>query len=108
GGIDQGINTTRGVEIASRGGWAELLAQLTTAYAFAGGVGVDDLRNSSFDGLAPTATPRVHNIAPYFYNRYDFGGGFVIGAEASFWATDYLNVMSGRANRYSLFVTFSF
>jgi hypothetical protein len=108
GGIDQGINTTRGVEIAARGGWAELLAQLTTVVAIAGGVGVDDPRNSSFDGLAPTATPRVHNIAPYVYNRYDFGGGFMIGAEAIFWATDYLNVMSGRANRYSLFVTFSF
>lgn len=108
GGIDQGVNTTRGVEIAARGGWAELLAQLTSAYAVAGGISVDDPRNSSFDGLAPTATPRVHNIAPYVFNRYDFGGGFVIGAEAIFWATDYLNVESGRANRYSLFVAFSF
>jgi hypothetical protein len=108
GGIDQGVNTTRGVEIAARGGWAELLANLIGGYFVAAGVGVDDPRNSSFDGLAPTATPRVHNIAPYVYNKYDFGGGFAIGAEAIFWATDYLNVMSGRANRYSLFVTFSF
>ena len=73
-------------------------------------VGIDDPRNSSLTGIAPTATnaPRLVNIAPYAYTRYDFGGGFAIGAEAIFWATDYLTVESGRANRYSLFVTFAF
>src|SRR6185436_8173511 len=65
--IDQGVNTVRGVEIASRGGWAELLAQLTRGYAVAGGIGIDDPRNSSLTGIAPTATnaPRLLNIAPY-------------------------------------------
>ena len=104
GGIDQGINTTRGNEIASRGGWAELVAQLADPYQVAAGVGVDDPRDSSLS----VATQRSHNIAPYLWNKVDFGGGFAIGAEAIFWATDYLNVETGRANRYSLFVTWSF
>lgn len=104
GGIDQGVDVATGKEIVSRGGWAELIAQLADPYAIAGGVGVDDPR----DGTLSVATQRSHNIAPYVYSRYDFGGGFVVGAEAIFWTTDYLGLMSGRANRYSLFVTFSF
>ncbi len=104
GGIDQGINLALGNEIAARGGWAELLAQLADPYSVAVGVGVDDPRNSSLSA----ATQRSHNIAPYIWNRYDFGGGFAIGAEAIFWSTEYLDVRGGRANRYSLFVTYSF
>jgi len=104
GGIDQGINTARGMEIAARGGWAELMVQLADPYSVAAGVGVDDPRDSSLS----VATQRSHNIAPYLWNRYDFGGGFTIGAEAIFWTTDYKALESGRANRYSLFVTYSF
>ena len=104
GGIDQGINVTRGNEIASRGGWGELVAQLADPYFVAAGVGVDDPRNSSLS----LATQRSHNIAPYLWNKFDFGGGFTMGAEAIFWATEYLNVEAGRANRYSIFVTYSF
>ena len=104
GGIDQGVNTTRGEEIAARGGWAELVAQLADPYFVAVGVGVDDPRDSSLS----VATQRSHNIAPYLWNKVDFGGGFAIGAEAIFWTTDYLNVETGRANRYSLFVMYSF
>jgi len=104
GGIDQGVDVATGKEIVSRGGWAELVAQLAAPYSVAVGVGVDDPR----DGTLSVATQRSHNIAPYIWNRVDFGGGFTVGAEAIFWATDYLNVESGRANRYSLFVTYSF
>ncbi len=109
GGIDQGVNTVTGVEIAARGGWAELIAQLADPYSVAAGVGVDDPRNSSLRGIPATNTAqRVHNIAPYVWNKVDFGGGFAIGAEAIFWTTDYLTLETGRANRYSLFVTYSF
>jgi len=104
GGIDQGVNTATGQEIAARGGWAELMLQLSKPYSVAGGVGVDDPRN----GTLTAATQRSHNIAPYVWTRYDFGGGVTIGAEAIFWATDYFAQESGRANRYSLFVTYSF
>jgi hypothetical protein len=104
GGIDQGVNVATGREITARGGWAELIAQLAIPYSIAAGAGVDDPRN----GTLTVATQRSHNIAPYLWTRYDFGGGVTIGAEAIFWATDYLNVESGRANRYSLFVTYSF
>lgn len=104
GGIDQGVNTGRGMEIASRGGWAELMAQLADPYFVAVGVGVDDPRNSSLTA----AGQRQHNIAPYIWNKVDFGGGFSVGAEAIFWATDYLAQETGRANRYSLFVAWAF
>src|SRR5207249_4295891 len=65
GGIDQGINTTRAIEIASRGGWIELLAQVAEWDAVAGGVGFDDPRNSSLSA----ATSRSRNLAPYVYNK---------------------------------------
>jgi hypothetical protein len=104
GGIDQGVDTATGKEIVSRGGWAELVAQLADPYFIAVGVGVDDPR----DGTLSAATQRSHNIAPYIWNKLDFGGGVAIGAEAIFWATDYFNLQTGRANRYSLFVTYAF
>jgi hypothetical protein len=104
GGIDQGIDVTTGREIISRGGWAELVAQLADPYSVAVGVGVDDPNNGSLS----LATQRDHNIAPYIWNRVDFGGGITMGAEAIFWATDYVNLDTGRANRYSLFFTYSF
>ena len=63
GGIDQGINAARGMEIAARGGWGELVAQLADPYFVAAGVGVDDPRNSSLT----VGTQRVHNIAPYLW-----------------------------------------
>ncbi len=104
GGIDQGVDVTTGREIIARGGWAELVAQLATSYSVAVGVGVDDVN----DGSLSLATQRDHNIAPYLWNRVDFGGGITMGAEAIFWATDYVNLETGRANRYSLFITYSF
>ena len=104
GGIDQGVNTTRAVEISARGGWVELMAQVADWDVVAGGAALDDPRNSSLSA----ATARSRNLAPYVYNRVDFGGGFTVGIEAIFWETFYLGVDDGRANRYSLFVTYSF
>jgi hypothetical protein len=104
GGIDQGVDVTSGREIIARGGWAELVAQLTAPYSVAVGVGVDDVNHGSLS----LATQRDHNIAPYIWNRVDFGGGITVGAEAIFWATDYVNLETGRANRYSLFMTYAF
>ncbi|HLF93771.1 MAG TPA: hypothetical protein VJB14_09915 [Planctomycetota bacterium] len=104
GGIDQGVDAATAREIAARGGWVELAAQVAAWDTLAGGVSLDDPRNSSLS--APTA--RSRNFAPYVFNRVDFGGGFTIGVEAVFWETFYLGVDDGRANRYSFFAAYSF
>lgn len=104
GGIDQGVDAATAREIAARGGWVELAAQVAAWDTLAGGVSLDDPRNSSLSA----ATARSRNLAPYVFNRVDFGGGFTVGIEAVFWETFYLGVDDGRANRYSFFATYSF
>jgi hypothetical protein len=111
GGIGQGVNTVRGREIAARGGWLELAAQVTSWDLLAVGASLDDPRNSS---LSPGAITNVYsgtrsrNFARWIYDRIDLGGGFNFGGEIIFWETFYKALDDGRANRYSLFVSWSF
>lgn len=108
GGVDQGVtlNAASGTarEIAARGGWVELMAQVADPVAVAGGVALDDPRNSSL----AAATQRSRNLAPYVFGKVDLGGGFSFGVEAIFWETFYLGLDAGRANRYSFFAAYSF
>lgn len=104
GGIDQGVDAATAREIAARGGWVELVAQVADGVSVAAGAALDDPRNS---GLS-AATARSRNFAPYVFHRIDLGGGFTVGLEAIFWETSYLGVDDGRANRYSFFAAYSF
>lgn len=105
GGIDQGVNTATGDEIASAGGWVELAwTILPPNLTLSGGVAVDDPK----DGDLTAATQRSKNVAPFAVAKVDLGGGFTFGLEWIQWRTDYLNVDEGLANRFTWFAGLAF
>lgn len=105
GGIDQGVNTATGDEIASTGGWVELAwTILPPNLTLFGGVAIDDPRNDDLTA----ATQRSRNLAPFAVAKVDFGGGFTLGFEWIQWRTEYLNVEEGRANRLTWFAGLAF
>ena len=109
GGIAQGINSTTGEEIASRGGWAEFRYDVTERYRVALGYTIDNPVNGDLD---PTETigggAREKNQTAFFANRFNFGAGLVAGFEYSYWNTDYLDVPGGDANRVNFWIIYKF
>jgi hypothetical protein len=97
GGIAQGVNTTTGREIESRGGWTELQVEPFEWYRVAAGFTVDDPVNSDLIG---NTTSRTLNTTWYVGNRFDFGGGLNIYVNLEFWETKYLGLDKGDAFRF--------
>ncbi|MCH7990659.1 MAG: hypothetical protein IID46_16075 [Planctomycetes bacterium] len=97
GGIAQGVNTTTGEEIESRGGWTELQLEAAEWWRFAAGVTVDDPVNKDLIG---NVTERTLNWTWYLGNRFNLGGGLNIHVNLEFWNTDYLTLQHGDAMRF--------
>ena len=109
GGIGQGINTTTGDEITSRGGWGELGYKVSDVYTPAIGYTVDDPIDSDLDPATTSGGgPREKNQAIYFSNRFDLGGGVGVGLEYIYWKTWYQGLDDGDANRVNLWFAYRF
>jgi hypothetical protein len=102
GGIGQAVNRTTGEEISSRGGWAELGADLTPAYTIAVGYTVEVPEEDDLPSGA-----RSRNAAWFVTNRFT-ARPVVIGADYLRWKTDYLGGSEGTDNRVNVYVTYSF
>lgn len=102
GGIGQGINTSLGKEIDSRGGWVELSWKALKWYTLSTGYTIDDPDDSD---LPPGG--RTRNRAVYFTNKFSFGK-IDIGADYLHWVTDYKGFKRGDDNRFNIFVQYNF
>ncbi|HYC77187.1 MAG TPA: hypothetical protein VEI02_06115 [Planctomycetota bacterium] len=101
GGIAQSFNGA-GDEISTWGGWAELefrCDELTLSV----GVSIDNPDN---DDLA--AGGRDKNWTMYLGAKYDLGGGWMVGADAIYWETQYLALGIGNALRFDVYTMLSF
>src|SRR5690606_22715369 len=112
GGIGQTINTTAGTpnfggEIASKGGFAELVYMLSPQTRLHVGASTDDPDN---DDLAPGNPMR--NLAGYAGWWHDFSTGIRTGFDVIYWQTDYLASVGaghgGNAVRYDLYFQYNF
>ncbi|OHB75804.1 MAG: hypothetical protein A2Z34_07175 [Planctomycetes bacterium RBG_16_59_8] len=103
GGIGQGINTTTGREISSRGGWLELSVKACSCYTLAVGSAMD---NPDDGDLA--ASGRTKNRPWYLANRLEFDKKIQIGFDYLRWKTDYDGLDAGDDNRFNLFVQYGF
>ena len=97
GGVAQGVNTTTGEEIESRGGWTELQFEPFAWYQFAAGATIDDPVNSDLVG---NATVRALNWTWYLGNRFHLGAGLDIYVNFEFWNTQSLGRDKGDALRF--------
>ncbi|MBL8857280.1 MAG: hypothetical protein JNL28_02085 [Planctomycetes bacterium] len=102
GGIFQGINKTKGEEIASKGGFLELsckLGERTTAYV---GYSTDDPDNDDVG-----AQGRAANKIWYAALRWNFKP-VSFGLEYLDWTTNYVGLDDGTNQRFGAFMQYSF
>ena len=102
GGIGQGVNTTTGVEISSRGGWVELGFKPNANHRMAIGYTRDDPSDSDI------TAGRLENTAFYLHSKWNMGIGVEIGANYLHWLTDWLGMPRGKNNRFNFFVARKF
>ncbi|MGH9363008.1 MAG: hypothetical protein ACRD2T_13930, partial [Thermoanaerobaculia bacterium] len=102
GGIFQGINTTTGDEIISRGGFAEMGFQALSWYQVSIGYSTDDPENSDAGSGG-----RAANRIAYFSNRWFFDP-IEIGLDYLYWKTDFVRFDSGDDNRFQAYISYKF
>lgn len=103
GGIGQGVNTTTTREIRAEGGWLEIQHRTTSRVSTFAGAGLDnpvdrDLIHST----------RSRNQAVWLGGKYDMGGGLALGGDWAAWRTEYKLREEGDANRYGVYLAYSF
>lgn len=102
GGIFQGINTTTGDEIASKGGFIEFGYKATRVYSIHLGYSFDDPDNGDLNSGG-----RSKNKIYYLANRFNIGP-VEIGADYFNWTTEYKGFDEGKDNRYQLYIFYKF
>ncbi len=102
GAIFQGINTTTGEEIASKGGWAEVGWKTGPNYSVHAGYSRDDPDNKDLNQGG-----RETNKIWYLANRFTFDP-IEIGLDYFNWTTEYLGFDEGDDNRFQFFVSYKF
>jgi hypothetical protein len=112
GGIGQTINTATGEEIASSGGWAELVCKCTDKTQVHAGASLDDPENDDLSTTVASASRRRNQTA-YLGTAMDWDSGMRTGFDVIYWQTDYTgpdgtNGSSGNGLRFNLYFQFNF
>ncbi len=102
GGILQGVNSTTGEEIESRGGFLELGFKATEACTLYAGYSHDNPENSDLDLFQ-----RSDNRVPYTAARWRYGD-LRFGVEYLNWETDYVGLDDGKAHRVVGWIAYYF
>lgn len=103
GGVGQGVQATTRREIDSLGGWAELVCRIAPWFTLAPGYTLDNPTDADISRGA-----RSKNWTFYLVNRFQLGGGFLIGLDYIYWKTEYKDLEDGDANRFNLFFQYDF
>jgi transglutaminase-like putative cysteine protease len=103
GGVGQGVNTTTGRTVSSRGGWIELGFNTTPKHRLAVGYTVDDPDGDDLGGNG-----RTKNFAEYIHNKWQLGANFELGANVLFWETEYKSLATGKNRRLDLYLSRKF
>ena len=113
GGIGQAINTIKGREIDSYGGWAELGFQATQTLKLVAGGAIDNPINDDLSYVpnvvpALTVDMRSRNLTYYVGAIKDWGSGFRTGVEAMYWSTRWLGSGLGTMIRFNVYTQLNF
>jgi hypothetical protein len=103
GGIGQTINTARGEEIGSVGGWGELVWAATAKTRFHVGAAVDDPDNDE----VPANNPK-RNLTGYAGTVVDWDSGLRTGFDVLYWETDWVGLGIGNMVRCNLYFQYNF
>jgi hypothetical protein len=111
GGVGQNVNAVTGETVHAKGGWAEALYQWSDLWTLGGGFTIDDPDNDEvtpFTGANQTAVGRTLNRSYYVVNRFNPGGGLVIGLDWMLFRTKFQGLDSGSNNRWNLWLQQNF
>lgn len=109
GGIGQSINTARGEEIETLGGWAEFQWDATDMWRLHAGFGIDDPRDGDVATNADvTRDGRKLNWSTWIGTVYNFGGGLKAGVDVIYWETQYDSTGIGNTVRLDFYVQLDF
>lgn len=103
GGVGQGVNTTTGNEIESRGGWIELGYKTSPKHRIAAGYTVDD----PDDGDVP-ASGRTKNFAWFLHNKFSLSEALDLGINLLGWTTEFKGLRTGRDTRFNVFLSYKY
>ena len=104
GGIFQGINTTLGEEIGSRGGFVEVGAKIPGMkwYSLHFGYAIDDPQNNDLN-----TNGRELNSTFYMAHRFNFDP-IEFGLDYLNWRTQYIGLDKGHDNRFQAYISYKF
>lgn len=102
GGNGQGVNTTTGQLIHSVGFWAEIGFSVVEWSKIMIGYSRDDPLNHEVAAGGREETEVLYLVSLFTVSN------FTIGVEYQYWKTDYVGSGSGEANRFKLWLAFSF
>lgn len=101
--IGQTINITTGEEIASIGGWAELVLAASSKTKFHLGATTDNPENDDLGAGAPT-----ENLVGYVGTVHDWDCGVRTGFDVLYWETDWVAAGIGNMVRFNLYFQYDF
>jgi hypothetical protein len=103
GGIGQTINTATGEEIASTGGWAELVWSASPKTRLHVGATIDDADNADVPANRPEC-----NLSSYIGTVHDWDSGLRTGFDVLYWETDWDGLGVGTTIRFNLWFQYNF
>lgn len=103
GGIGQGVNTSTGDEIASKGGWAQIVIMPNAQWKLYAGATVEQP-----DEDAVPSGGRTRNGAFFAVGRYRPWKPLQVAVEYLYWKTSYKGPNDGIANRLDIHFTYNF
>ncbi len=104
GGVLQGVDFTRRAGIASRGGWAELSADMSSSVSGRIGFGIDDPDDHDLSD----ASQRTRNAMVFGNVTYSIVSNYVFGIEVSYWETKFVGLEKGDALHVAMVTKFIF
>ena len=103
GGIGQLIDIRTGTEVRSMGGWGEVMLWPVHWWRIVGGMGIDHPNADDVQLRGERSLNQVMWVGNLFT-----AGAFSLGLDYSRWHTEWVRLNTGKANRYSLSLIFSF
>ena len=102
GGIFQGVNTTTGNEIESRGGWAEVGFNVSKTLLLVAGATQDDPRSSDLVAGGRDRNRVVYGGAHFNFDPVEFGIDFMN------WHTRFKGIKGGLDHRFQAYIQYNF
>lgn len=103
GGVGQGVVAASGVEVRSRGGWAEAGGRTSAPHSIFAGISLDDPDDADLPAFG-----RTRNRAWWIVNRFEIPGPLLVGLDYVRWKTEFEGLAPGTDNRINAYLQYGY